>query len=141
MLAVSNPTIGAMSEANISSVRAIEEFLLDKPQLEIKTIHDFHAGMYARTIMVPAGAMLTGALIKIPTLLMLSGDASVIIDGEEVRISGYGVIPAAAGRKQVFLAHSDTYLTMVFATSATTIEDAEMEFTDEFDLLGSRREK
>lgn len=141
MLALSDTRICASSEKSLAAVREVEKFALGQPQLDITTIHAFHAGMYARTIMVPAGAMITGALIKIPTLLILSGDASVIIDGEEVRISGYGVIPAAAGRKQVFLAHSDTYLTMVFATSATTIEEAEMEFTDEFDLLGSRREK
>ena len=141
MLALNSAKICATSENNLAFVREVERFILEQPQLEIETIHSFHAGLYARTIMVPAGAMITGALIKIPTLLTLSGDASVIIDREEVRISGYGVIPAAAGRKQVFLAHSDTYLTMIFATSATTIEEAEMEFTDEFDLLGSRREK
>ena len=86
MLALNSAKICATSENNLAFVREVESFILDQPQLEIETIHSFHAGLYARTIMVPAGAMITGALIKIPTLLTLSGDASVIIDREEVRI-------------------------------------------------------
>lgn len=141
MLAVNKPTIGPMSEANLSKVREVEKFLLDKPQIEIKTSHEFHAGLYSRTIMIPAGVLITGALIKIETLLILSGDATIVINGVSSRISGYGVIPASAGRKQIFMAHEDTYLTMVFKTSARTIEEAEAEFTDEADMLGSRREQ
>lgn len=141
MLAVNKPTIGPMSEANLSKVREVEKFLLDKPQIEIKTSHEFHAGLYSRTIMIPAGVLITGALIKIETLLILSGDATIVINGVSSRISGYGVIPASAGRKQIFMAHEDTYLTMVFKTSARTIEEAEAEFTDEVDMLGSRREQ
>lgn len=113
MLAVNKPTIGPMSEANLSKVREVEKFLLDKPQIEIKTSHEFHAGLYSRTIMIPAGVLITGALIKIETLLILSGDATIVINGVSSRISGYGVIPASAGRKQIFMAHEDTYLTMV----------------------------
>lgn len=141
MLAVNKPTIGPMSEANLSKVREVEKFLLDKPQIEIKTSHEFHAGLYSRSIMIPAGVLITGALIKIETLLILSGDATIVINGVSSRISGYGVIPASAGRKQIFMAHEDTYLTMVFKTSARTIEEAEAEFTDEVDMLGSRREQ
>ena len=140
MLALKKPSIGAISESNLSKVRDIENTLLSCPQVEIETLHEFHAGMYARTVKIPEGVVITGAFIKIPTLLILSGDSTVLIDGAASRIEGYGVIPAFAGRKQDFIAHSDTYLTMVFPTEATTIESAEEEFTDEADMLMSRRE-
>ena len=43
--------------------------MLECPQVAIQTTHHFHAGLYSRTIRIPAGVMITGALIKIPTLL------------------------------------------------------------------------
>jgi hypothetical protein len=55
-----------------------------------------------------------------------------------VHVQGYAVLPASAGRKQAFVAQADTRLTMVFPTSAKTVEQAEREFTDEIYLLGSR---
>ena len=141
MLALNRPTIPPMTTGQITFAREIERIAVDMPQVAIETSHEFHAGIYTRTIMIPAGVMITGALIKIPTVLILSGDATVLIGDEKIRLTGYGVIPAEAGRKQVFLAHADTYLTMLFKTEADTVEEAENEFTDEADNLGSRREK
>ena len=69
-----------------------------------------------------------------------SGHATVFIGGEAVEMQGYHVIPGQAGRKQAFLAHIDTDLTMTFATQATTVEQAEEEFTAEADLLLSRKQ-
>jgi hypothetical protein len=130
-----------MTPQQISVVREVESVVLNLPQIDIETEHEFHAGIYSRTIMIPAGVVLTGALIKIPTVLILSGDATVMIGDSEVRLTGYGVLPAEAGRKQMFIAHQDTYLTMLFKTDVTTVFDAENEFTDEAENLGSRREK
>lgn len=113
--------------------------MLAMPQIHIPTSHVFHAGTYARTIRIPAGAALTGALIKIPTMLIVSGQVTVFIGGETLELCGYHVIPASAGRKQAFIAHADTDLTMIFPTKATTVEQAENEFTDEAHLLFSRQ--
>ena len=141
MLSLIRPTVPQMTPQQISTVREVESLVLNLPQVDIKTEHEFHAGIYSRTIMIPAGVVLTGALIKIPTLLILSGDATVMIGDSEVRLTGYGVIPAEEGRKQLFIAHQDTYLTMLFKTDVTPVFDAENEFTDEAENLGSRREK
>ena len=51
---------------------------------------------------------------------------------------GYHVLPAAAGRKQAFLALADTDLTMLFATDARDIATAEGQFTTEPERLMSR---
>jgi translation elongation factor P/translation initiation factor 5A len=95
--------------------------------------------MYARTIMVPAGVMITGALIKIATTLIVSGDCAVFMDNETTELKGYNVLSAEGGRKQAFLAHTDLYMSMLFATNATTVDQAEREFTNEIGLLLSRR--
>ena len=132
MLPASTPACLAVAERIGQVVRAA-------PQVEIPTHHVLHAGVYSRTICIPAGVVLMGALIKIPTTLIVCGHASVLLgDGEEAAVSGYQVLAASAGRKQVYIAHADTYVTMSFRTQARTIEEAEREFTDEADQLMSR---
>lgn len=139
-VAVLSPSLPAMSAADVEKVGRLEAHLRDMEQVPITTTHHFHAGMYARTIRIPKGVVITGALIRIPTLLIVSGHATVFIGGETIELRGYHVLPASAGRKQVFLAHADTDLTMLFPCRAETVEEAEAEFTDETELLMSRQQ-
>ena len=132
--------IAPMSPTAIELVRAYERTKLQQPQVAIHTHHVLHAGMYTRTIVIPANTVLTGALVKIPTVLVISGDV-VVSRGEDdgVYIGGTAVLPAGAGRKQVFVTYAPTTVTMVFPTSASTVEEAEAQFTDETDMLLSHR--
>ncbi|MDB5487091.1 MAG: phage protein [Reyranella sp.] len=132
--------IAAMSPAAIDRVRQLETLAMALPQIAIGTDHVFHAGVYARTIKVPAGVMITGVLIKIPTLLIVHGDAIVHVEDGPLELHGYNVVPACAGRKQAFVALTDTHLTMIFATEVVDIDAAERQFTDELDKLTTRRE-
>lgn len=132
------PCLLAMTGEDVEKVHRLETQLRDLEQVSIRTDHHLHAGLYSRTIRIPAGVMITGALIRISTLLIVSGHVLVFTGGEPLELCGYHVIPGQAGRKQVFVAHADTYLTMLFATTATTVEQAEAEFTDEANLLMSR---
>jgi hypothetical protein len=133
-------SIGPMSPGAIARITELEKVILRLPQVDIHTHHVLHAGMYARTITIPAGVVLTGALIKCPTLLVVSGDALVSRgDDDGVHITGTVIMPASAGRKQAFIAYADTTVTMTFPTQAMTIEQAEAEFTDDTDMLISRR--
>lgn len=136
--------IAPMSDQAIEAVRKLETEAMAKPQTPIATDHVLHGGMYARTIVIPAGVTLTGALIKIATILILNGDAIAYMErpdrkgGGAVRLTGYHVLPASARRKQAFVAQLDTYLTMIFPTGTKTVAEAEAEFTDEANLLFSR---
>lgn len=129
-----------MSVGAVAAVRRLEEATLKLPQVDIATEHAIHAGMYARTVVIPAGVVLTGAEIKIPTVLIISGDTLVYGEDGPVRFTGYHVTLGAVGRKQAFYALADTHLTMLFPTAAKTVEEAEMEFTDEYEKLMTRRE-
>ena len=131
--------IQSMTGAAISGVRELERLNAQLPQVPATTFHLVHAGLYARTITIPAKSLLTGALIKIATVLIVSGDVDVTLGDGVTRLTGYHVLAAQAGRKQAFLAHADTQLTMVFATSSKDIQHIEDEFTDEADLLFSRK--
>lgn len=127
-----------MTDEAVAMVRRAERAAMAMPQVTLETRHHLHAGLYARTVRVPAGVAITGAFIKIPTLLIVNGRCEVFTGSEVLEMDGHHVLQASAGRKQVFLAHADTDITMVFATSATTVEAAEEEFTDEADLLQTR---
>ena len=133
----SGPSIPAMSIRAIENVRRLEARILAGPQVAIATDHVFHAGLYLRTIVMPARLALTGALIKKASTLILSGDADIYLDGEARRFRGYHILTASAGRKQAFFTHRKTTLTMICATTARTVEDVERELTDEVETLGS----
>lgn len=138
-LVLQTAALPAMSAEDVARVCALEAEAAKLPQIEIETSHLIHAGMYARTIMIPANGMITGALIKRATTLIVSGETTVFVGGQTMHLSGYHVVPGSAGRKQVFFAHTDTWLTMIFPTEAETVEDAEADFTDETDKLITRR--
>lgn len=133
--------LARMQEEAVACVKQLEEASLLLPQVEIATEHIFHAGMYARTIMVPAGVSVTGAQIQIPTLVIINGD--VLIYGEDGanRHTGYYIALGQEGRKQAFYALEDTYITMIFPTTTTTVAEAEKEFTHEYEKLLSNKEK
>lgn len=135
------PIIGAMSPAAIDKVRLLEGARAALPQVPIRTHHLLHAGMYARTVYVPAGLLITGTQIKLATVLIVSGDVLIYVGGDKpLHATGYNVFPARANRKQAFVAQSDMVLTMIFPTEARTVEEAERAFTDEHDLLASHRD-
>jgi hypothetical protein len=129
-----------VSPVALARMRGFEDALLRLPQAALATQHVFHAGVYARTIKLVRDQVITSAFVKRATLLIVQGAVDVFHatdDAAETSIEGYAVIPACAGRKQVFVARGDTYLTMLFATSARTVEEAEREFTDEYERLAS----
>ena len=129
----------AMTEDDIGKARAIEDLILQMPQVDLIHTQTLHGGVYTRTVTIPAGVVITGALIKIETTLVVCGHCTVFIGGRTMNIDGYHVLKTSAGRKQVFIAHEDTHLAMIFATNARTLEEAEEEFTDESERLMTRR--
>jgi hypothetical protein len=128
-----------MSPEQIECVRQFEALALTCEQVPIETQHVLHGGVYTRTIKIPAGVLITGALIRVPTTLTISGDCVALIGMHEHRITGYAVLPASANRKQVFSALTETMLSMAFRTDAVTVEQAEEEFTEEAERLISRK--
>jgi hypothetical protein len=130
--------ISPMTSEEINRVRQLEDEILKLPQVDIATQHILHAGMYVRTIIVPTGVVLTGSLMKIPTLLIMQGHFLLFAGDKTIELRGYNIFTGAANRKQAGVALSDTYVTMIFPTQAKTVLEAESEFTDEVHLLFSR---
>lgn len=133
----SSKTLAAHSPETLAAVRMLEAIVGSAEQIEVTTEHLLHGGMYSRTIRIPADSVITGAYIKVPTVLVVHGDADVLTGDRWVSLSGYSVLAGRALRKQVFVTRSAVEMTMVFATQARTVEEAERELTDEYDKLMS----
>lgn len=130
--------------STVEASYAIEAVLRDAPEslaVRAPLVHTLHGGVYTRTAHIPAGTAITSVLIKIETTLVVQGRFQVlrVQDGRQVwdRYEGCQVFAAAAGRRMVYLCETDVVMTMIFPTSATTVEQAEAQFTDEAHLLQS----
>lgn len=113
-----------------------KEFLaIGCPTDGVKMRHDLHAGCYVRTAFVPAGYVLTTEKIQCDTVVIVNGDCIFTDTEKAARISGYKVLLGARGRQSLIRTLSDTYITMIFATKAKTVAEAESEFSDTPDRL------
>jgi len=139
-LAIPTATLPPTPDDILAKIRKWESKHVGHEPIDVPTEHVIHGGMYTRTILMPAGMVLTGALLKVATVVIVTGTAAVLAGDVWLRLEGYNVIPASAGRKQVFVSYTPVIITMAFPTRAKTVEEAEAEFTDEADGLLSRRQ-
>jgi hypothetical protein len=140
MLPAAPPEAIEQMRAIEQKVREREEALPEEQRFRPQMEHVLHAGMYARTCRLNAGVCIVSVLIKIPTMLIVHGAAWVHAGDRWYKIEGHQCMPAAAGRKQIYLTVQPTEITMVFRSQAETVEEAEAEFTDEAEQLLSRHQ-
>lgn len=119
-------------------VDAAEAKIRKMPQIEVRTEHVLHGGMYSRTVRLAARVIIVGVVIKVPTQLIVHGDCMVLAGDDWLTLTGYNVLPGEAGRKGLFITASETEITMIFPSKAKTVAEAEAEFTDDTELLLSR---
>lgn len=124
----------------LEALQRIEDEMAKQPQVTLSVEHHLHAGVYSRTVFIPKGVMACGVIINRPTQLIMSGHARVTSGDRVYELEGFHVLDGEANRKQIAYAIEDTYFTMLFATNAKTVEEAETEFTDEAERLQTRKE-
>lgn len=122
----------------IDAVRALERELALFPQVDLSTTHLVHGGMYARTIFIPAGVALTGALTEMDNICVMYGDITVTTDEGTQRLTGFNVLPAKLGAKRAGVTHADTWWTTIIPTELADIASIEEAMTTEADRLQTR---
>lgn len=123
----------------LEAVRRLEEELYKLPQIDLHTMHQVFGGMCARTIFIPRGTALTGALTKRDNLCIVHGEILVTTDEGTVHLAGFNVLPAKAGAKRAGFALSDTIWTTIWTTELQDISAIEDEMTDESTMLQTRK--
>lgn len=124
--------MSTLSSTPVAVACAVEAAWGKLPQERIPIVHTLHGGVYTRTARIPKGVGITSATIKVPTTLVVHGALAVLTDASWILYEGTNILVAAGGRKQVMRAHEDTTITMIFPTRASTVAEAEAEFTDEW---------
>lgn len=106
------------------------------PACPFITEHLLHGGQYLRTVRLPANTVVAAVLFKRATSLIISGSCDVWSNDEITHVDGpHVVVPCAAGRKIALITRTAIQATMSFPSNATCVEDAQKEFTDEYDQL------
>lgn len=104
--------------------------------------HTFADGLVARTILIPAGTVLTGAVHKAEHLNVCHGDISVWTEQGMRRLTGYHVLSSLPGAKRVGLAFADTWWTTIHLNPDNKRDIAELEdaLVEDAHRLQNRRE-
>jgi hypothetical protein len=91
--------------------------------VDIKPVHHFAKGLYAREIFIPKGTLLTGLIHREEHLNIVSkGEISVLTEQGPQRIKAPCTIVSKPGTKRVGYAHEDTVWITVHATTETEVE-------------------
>jgi len=98
--------------------------------------HYIHAGMYERTLFIPAGTILTGKIHLIAHMFrLLAGELSVMSDnGVMKRIAAPERFDVPANTKKIGYAHTDVLCSTVHKTDLTDIDEIEKEALENSNL-------
>ena len=111
-------------------VIALESLMKEQPQLELKVVHYFSPGVYARELHIPAGTMLTGKIHKYEQLnILVKGDMSVLTENGMKRVQAPFTVVSPAGTKRIAYAHEDCVWTTILGTEQKDPEQIENSFT------------
>lgn len=119
-------------------IERLESFLAQVDQVDLGTTHALCGGVYARTIFIPAGTVLTGAAHKRDHLNVMQGDITVWTESGMQRLTGQHVLPSRAGAKRAGWAHADTWWTTISATALTDLDEIEAEQVEQPERLQTR---
>ena len=103
-------------KAELLPIYKLEKEMQKCPQLEIPTYHDFCKGLYARSIVMPAGSLVTGAVHKYECFFVVRSGCVIITtdEGPTKAESGYMTVTKSGG-KRALLALVDTLITTFHA--------------------------
>ena len=115
---------------NMPEILRIEAELLKMPQVELPIQHYQIKGVYARSMFIPAGTMLTGkihnfeniAILARGTIRITNGNDSYILQAPHIMVDPPGV-------KRLGYAETDVTFITIHRTDTTDIEKLEPELT------------
>lgn len=128
-----------------AKVIAFENILKEYPQLELKVIHHFSKGVYARELHIPAGTILTGEIHKFENLNILSkGCIQVLTENGMQEVEAPFTVVSPAGTKRVARALTDCVWTTIHGTELKDVNEIKQIFIaadeDEWlEFIGSKQ--
>jgi len=94
----------------------LEQAIYSLPRVELPLFHDFCKGLYARTILIPAGTILTGAVHKYECFFLVrNGCILLTTDDKPIKAESGFMALSKAGTKRAGIALVDTLVTTFHA--------------------------
>jgi hypothetical protein len=113
---------------NIPEILQIEAQILKMPQVELPIEHYHINGVYARSMFIPAGTLLTGKIHNFESIAILAKGTIRITNGTESYVISEGhIMVDQPGVKRLGYAETDVVFITVHRTDNTEIEAIEDE--------------
>jgi hypothetical protein len=109
----------------VKEILALENEILRHPQVELPLTHDFINGVYARSMFIRAGTVLTGAVHAFDCFSVIRyGDLIIYTEDGMKEVHAGDMIPSVAGVKRAGYAQTDTLITgfMANPTNETDLD-------------------
>ena len=121
------PIKTAVGVPSLDQIFQLEQLILKLPQVEMPTINEFLDGLYARSMFIPAGVCLTGAIHKNENFLFVRyGDITILTEDGVKRFKAGDMISSKAGIKRVGLTHADTLVTTIHANPTNETDEKKL---------------
>ncbi len=100
-----------------------EALMREMPQIELKVVHHFSKGVYARELTIPANVTLTGEIHKFENLNILS-KGSMLVSTEEgiVKVEAPFTVVSPAGTKRIAHTLTECVWTTIHGTEEKDID-------------------
>ena len=104
-------------------VYRLEAELLKLPQIDMPVAHDFCAGLYARTLYIPAGTVLTGAVHRGESFFLVRRGDLIVSTDDGLRLLHAGDMSVSkVGTKRAGVALTDVEVTTFHANPTNEME-------------------
>lgn len=103
----------------------LEAEVLRHPQVDMPVTHDFCAGLYARTMHIPAGTVATGAVHAEECFMVVRSGALRMSSGvKSFDLAAGDLVKSAPGTKRAVVTYADTVLTTFHANPTNETDPA-----------------
>lgn len=103
----------------------LEAEILKQPQVEMPVEHAFCSGLYARTLRIPKGTILTGAVHRFDSFFVVrEGRLAVTTDSEPTILDSGSMLVTRAGTKRAGAALTDVTITTFHANPSDVTDPA-----------------
>ena len=122
-----------MNELSVGNSRdkvfSLEAVMKVMPQVELKVIHHFSKGVYARELHIPAGVTLVGEIHKFENLNILSQGIMIVTTEEGMKeVSAPFTVVSPPGTKRAAHTLTDCIWTTIHGTDETDVDEIEHHF-------------
>ena len=115
-------------------IEGMESFLRTQEQLPQQLTHHFSQGVYARELVIPKDAIITGKIHKYAQLNILSkGDISVLTENGVIRVRAPFTLVSPPGTKRIAYAHEECVWTTIHGTELLDLDQIEAVFIAQSD--------